>query len=1634
MEEKLRDSWFAYASLLVADDQGSMDVDTLIITHDRLLLVELKEWNGKLESSDGKWYLNGKYRSKSPYEIKRVHALRIAKLLQTELEHKLGYFPLVEAHVVLCGSATPYNLSTSERRFVHSLEEFLEIRSSDGYEKITADQKKAIYTVFERNNNSRPNSERCLPIFKEFFAGPRIKAKNYIYYDYESSKDCWFQHRNGIYQEYQAYNVETPNLNALLRRWDLNRLGIGNATQEQWAQIALRESRVLNHVKAQSNHLEQLMLRPLVPLTAEDVSEECTELYELKRTYKRLDELIAREGATWSVEKRADLVRALLAPFSELHGLDLGHRDIDGHNLWFAAEQNSIVTSGYANAFFPEKGSIKDLRKLLQSSYMKLPEDELAMDGDILDPFKQDVFMLAVLGYQICFSGESLPKEDGVPIWKLPDSSKDPFAGKLNSWFESSLSWDPQSRFNNASEMLAKFNELTKGAVPLQSDKIDVYDKLIGSDFVKREFGIFDVFNEYPPIGGNPGYGEKLVYKSTQEGKEYLCKIWPQVRVSVDSVGINRRLIQLKKRVEIVRESGFRVPQIIDCGLLEGGGLFLVTEIIDGEVWDQKQLTMLEEDQRLKLAQSLIQTVDGMHTLNISHGDIHPNNIIVSFNSQTENKELEKVSLIDVVDFTEESEVHNTEYGPSNPALTDSFGRDRVACYKLVRELFDDDFSKELDEELTRGLSGKNGIPPSLEALERVLIDSSKPKNDGINNPAALSVLWGHASFPQESEILEQDEGRYFLNSRWDRKRENLLNCYITGISSQLTITLRLQDNIRAVERVSYRSKVPLSEVVSASGKAQEELNVPISVGYGNLDSANEKAIIDLLLSLDSTLTLLEEKFGSGITDEINDGEFESVQLNPNQVWKALIDSEEEILQTIEVFSSDVEENRNGNLLVPYSDLQGGALNFEEDDQIFVSIAGDDSHIGELVVQETNRDFLSIKPKRTYVRKSLKKGGIIQLESLRSKASRDRRNKALSRVIESESVISRLSDYFDVNAKIERRKYAEPPSEEDIRELYDSDTVEMNPKQVDAFQQLYAYGPVGVLQGPPGTGKTAFTSRFIHYLLEHANVQNILLVGQSHTAVDNVAIKAREVCSSHGFDLNIVRIGQEQMIDEELLHAHTASLQRQIRNKFHREYEQRISMLARHLLLPDELVTDLCFLHRTLAPLIKNREHLLLIKEEKVRKGNSDVVDITEDNNKLHAVEERISVILDKKFQGEFNIHFDQDSNPWKDISFKAAELHGLNNPSALQRLNKLLSLSQDWMDTLFTGEANYDSFLVGTRQLVCGTLVGMGLKSIELESKIFDWVIVDEAGRAQASELMVALQCAKRVLLVGDHKQLPPLYDREQLRVAAKKLGVTVEAFSESDFYRAFRVNQGITLDTQYRMAKPISDLVSNCFYSEEVGELKTGRPEPANWYNTLPFPLDRAVSWIDSSGMKGKMGEEVIDTGKYINRTEAEAILKILENLTTARLSVLAKLKSEVSNEQQYPIGIITMYRAQKELIESELSKSEWAVSLRHLIKIDTVDSYQGQENKIVILSLVRDNLRSVQGFLRDAPRINVAISRAQERLIIIGARRMWAEGKSDSSLGKVLSYIGLMSQRDSDNYIIAPCEKILMDGERV
>ncbi|MCW3649110.1 hypothetical protein K6Y74_38430, partial [Burkholderia cenocepacia] len=146
-------------------------------------------------------------------------------------------------------------------------------------------------------------------------------------------------------------------------------------------------------------------------------------------------------------------------------------------------------------------------------------------------------------------------------------------------------------------------------------------------------------------------------------------------------------------------------------------------------------------------------------------------------------------------------------------------------------------------------------------------------------------------------------------------------------------------------------------------------------------------------------------------------------------------------------------------------------------------------------------------------------------------------------------------------------------------------------------------------------------------------------------------------------------------------------------------------------------------------------------------------------------------------------------------------------------------------------------------------------------------------------------------------------------------------------------------------------------------------------------------SCSWLDSlknpSLHKIRCGSTTIH-----NRSEVDAIIAVLETLAadSALVTALAKVDDET------PIGVICMYAGQKRQIELAWSRRPFDPKFKRLVRIDTVDSYQGKENAIVILSLVRSNPKGSPGHVGISNRCNVAVSRAQERLIVVGDAEMW------------------------------------------
>ncbi len=261
--------------------------------------------------------------------------------------------------------------------------------------------------------------------------------------------------------------------------------------------------------------------------------------------------------------------------------------------------------------------------------------------------------------------------------------------------------------------------------------------------------------------------------------------------------------------------------------------------------------------------------------------------------------------------------------------------------------------------------------------------------------------------------------------------------------------------------------------------------------------------------------------------------------------------------------------------------------------------------------------------------------------------------------------------------------------------------------------------------------------------------------------------------------------------------------------------------------------------------------------------------------------------------------------------------------------------------------------------RIICGT--NTGLDDDILRGRSFDWCIMDEASQCTEPSAWIPLQFADRLVLAGDHLQLPPTV----LSTEAKSEGFNVSLMErlltdlDSDFARMLTV--------QYRMHKDIMNFSSRYFYE---GRLQADPSVSDALLQFLPGVFENdltncPVHFIDTAG--ASYDEELeINTDSRYNPMEAELVVKKVHSLKDAGLK-----------GQQ--IAVITPYSAQVRLLREALNDPE--------IEIDSVDGFQGREKEAVIVSLVRSNREGDIGFLADIRRMNVALTRARRKLIVIG-----------------------------------------------
>lgn len=329
------------------------------------------------------------------------------------------------------------------------------------------------------------------------------------------------------------------------------------------------------------------------------------------------------------------------------------------------------------------------------------------------------------------------------------------------------------------------------------------------------------------------------------------------------------------------------------------------------------------------------------------------------------------------------------------------------------------------------------------------------------------------------------------------------------------------------------------------------------------------------------------------------------------------------------------------------------------------------------------------------------------------------------------------------------------------------------------------------------------------------------------------------------------------------------------------------------------------------------------------------------------------------------------------------------------KKLNRLTQITKAWNKRLGNMD-EFDEIFAKNVSIIAATCLGIASRNV-LNEMVFDWVIVDEAARATAPELLVPIVRGKKIILVGDHKQLPPVVNSNIEQYKKTELGIRKSDLEKSLFEELFEKipdEAKSVLTAQFRMHPNIGRLINDVFYPSEKILSKKATEERKHLLNWWP----KTVMWLNTGKIPNNFEQEVGLSKR--NEVEAKLINKILIEMD----------KAYALNDNKATVAVISGYDAQRSILNNLIQPNDEGKWKGLKLVVNNVDAFQGSETDIAIYSLVRNNKEGKIGFLNDARRLNVALSRGKTCLILVGninfAER--ARGLGVNPFVDVISYI--------------------------
>lgn len=547
-----------------------------------------------------------------------------------------------------------------------------------------------------------------------------------------------------------------------------------------------------------------------------------------------------------------------------------------------------------------------------------------------------------------------------------------------------------------------------------------------------------------------------------------------------------------------------------------------------------------------------------------------------------------------------------------------------------------------------------------------------------------------------------------------------------------------------------------------------------------------------------------------------------------------------------------------------------------------------------------------------------------------------------------------------------------------------------------------------LVEGPPGTGKTTFITELVAQELRRNPDARILVSSQTHAALDNVLERLGELAVEPPLHLlRVGRLGDERIargVEPLLLSAQLGDWRKAVMRNgraYLRDWAKARNISYRGVEIAmrlDELAALLDAQSAVTHRGVEQEERLHALRELKQSGRETSNETIASVQEAIDSLRLQVTGLETRAAELTARLHALGEIADARELDGVSADEIRRRSDAAVDRRHpeyeactQLVRLVGDWHARFGRG-AEFDAAALVRAQVVAGTCVGLasvpGWDDIE-----FDLCIIDEASKANATELLIPMTRAQRWVVVGDHRQLPPYLDAALLdRGLLSQFELTEEELRDTLFERLRRGLCGgctVMLSEQHRMVPGIGDLISECFYE---GELSSAAKSVPDWVRlVLPTP----VVWSSTSAVAGRREEK--SGSSRSNVTEARCIRNLLGSLNFVAAGA----------HEQLRIGVLAGYREQCDEIERQIAEKrpEWSALA---IECNTVDAFQGREADIAVYSVTRSNPEGRLGFLAEQRRLNVALSRGKLGLVIVGDDRFVRMARGENPFRKVLEHI--------------------------